>query len=190
MTFYLNTTPSQPISAYPRAVYRAVVGRSGLTALSFATGALRWRQVVEVMIDRSTGAAGFPLGGGLDTVTNADTRAVVDYRAGSHPGALVVADLARQIEDATPYSSLLSLTRLPPVPALADGGAAALGAERDAVQDAAEVESAANSFTGRVTSGLSGLAGLAGSVAKYAAWLLVAGAVVAVVLIYRPRAST
>lgn len=176
MVEYIGTSPSQPIALYPRAVYRVVVERDGLTALSFATGLLRWRQVVEGMIDRSASPAGFPLGGGLDNVTNEDRTAVVDYRAGSHPGTLTVADLVRAIEDATPYSAVVSITRRDPVPA---GGVDELAAERDVVKAGAEVDADA----GTVFAKLKGFAGGFRTV-------FVAGAVVAVVVlvfVYLPK---
>lgn len=153
-TEYVNTTPSARIAEHPRAVYRVTVERSGLTQLSFALGALRWRQVVEGMIERSASAAGFPLGGGLDNVTNDDTTAVVDYRAGSHPGNATVGDLVRVIEDSTPYSAVVSVKRMGPVPAESAGGGAALGATRDAEQDAARVDAEARSITTRLSAAL------------------------------------
>lgn len=179
MVTYNNTSPSQPLTLYPRAVYRVVVERSGLTALSYATGLLVWRQVVEGILDRSVSPAGFPLGGGLDNVTNEDTTAVLDYRAGSHPGSLVVADLVRAVEDATPYASVVSITRRDPVPSVSQGGGDALAAERDAAQGTARQEAAATSFTSRLT-----------DVLKGTRTVFIAGAVIAVVVlavIYLPR---
>lgn len=178
-TTYTNTSPSQPLALYPRAVYRVVVERSGLTALSYATGLLKWRQVVEGMIERSASPAGFALGGGLDNVTNADTTAVVDYRAGSHPGALTVSALVQAIEDATPYSSVVSITRRDPVPAESQGGAGALAAERDAAQGTARADAEASSLSARITGALKG-----------ARTVFIAGAVIAVVVlavIYLPK---
>lgn len=178
-TQYVNTSPSQPLSLYPRAVYRVVVERAGVSALSYATGLLRWRQVVEGMIDRSGSPAGFALGGGLDNVTNEDTTAVVDYRAGSHPGTLTVSALVRAIEDATPYSSVVSITRRDPVPAASEGGADALAAERDAAQAKARTVAESESLSARITGALKG-----------ARTVFVAGAVVALVVlavIYLPK---
>lgn len=179
MTLYVNTSPSQPLTLYPRAVYRVVVERDGLTALSYATGLLRWRQVVEGVIDRSASPAGFPLGGGLDNVTNADTTAVLDYRAGSHPGTLTVSALVRAIEDATPYAGVVSITRRDPVPAESEGGADALAAERDAAQDVARTTAESETLSARITGALKG-----------ARTVFVAGAVIALVVlavVYLPK---
>lgn len=176
---YVNTTPSQPISLYPRAVYRVVVERDGFVSLSYLTGALRWRQVVEGMIDRSSSPAGFPLGGGLDNITNDDTTAVVDYRAGSNPGSLTVSALVQAIEDATPYTQVVSITRLGTVPPISQGGPGVLAAGRDQAQDAAQAKSDAESFTARATSYL-------GSLGRYAALGLGVAVVAVLVYLYRP----
>ena len=185
MTAYANASPSDPIALHPRAVYRVVVERAGWKIVSpydWATGALRWRQVVEGVIDRSASPAGFPLGGGLDNVTNEDTTAVLDYRAGSHPGTLVVSDLVRAIEDATPYAGVVSITRRAPVPSLSEGGAGALAAERDAAQDTARDVAESESFAARITGALKGTR-----------TVFVAGAVIALVVlavIYLPKPRT
>lgn len=178
---YINTTPSQPLSLYPRAVYRVVVERDGFTALSYLTGALRWRQVVEGMVNRSASPAGFPLGGGLDNITNDDTTAVVDYRAGSDPRSLTVSALVQAIEDATPYTKVASITRLGTVPPLSEGGPGILAVGRDIAQDAAEADAQANSFTARATSYL-------GSLGRYTALGLGIAIVAVLVYLYRPEA--
>lgn len=178
-TRYVNTTPSQPLALHPRAVYRVEVERDGLSALSYATGVLRWRQVVNGVIERSTSPAGFPLGGGLDNVTNADRTAVLDYRAGSHPGTLTVSALVQAVEDATPYAGVVSITRRDPVPSVRAGGPDALAAERDAAQDASRAAVAADSLGARITRALTG-----------ARTVVVAGAVIAVVVlavVYLPK---
>lgn len=176
MVQYNNTSPSQPLALHPRAVYRVVVERGGVSALSYATGLLKWRQVVEGMIERSASPAGFPLGGGLDNLTNEDRTAVVDYRAGSHPGTLTVSDLVRAVEDATPYSSVVSITRRDPVPA---GGGDVLAAERDALKGEAEAEADASTLFAKLKDAAGGFR-----------TVFVAGAVIALVVlavIYLPK---
>lgn len=179
---YINTTPSQPLALHPRAVYRVVVEREGVAAPLFLVGALRWRQVVEGMIDRTASPAGFPLGGGLDNITNDDTTAVVDYRAGSHPGSLTVSSLVQNIEDSTIYTRVVSITRLGTVPPLSEGGPGILATGRDTAQDKAQGEADANTFTARATAYL-------GSLGKYAALGLGVAVVAVLVYLYRPQAK-
>lgn len=179
MVRYIGTSPSEPLALHPRGVFRVVVGRAGGAYLSFLTGTLRWRQVVEGMIDRSASPAGFPLGGGLDNVTNRDLTAVVDYRVASHPGTLTVSALVRAVEEATPFSNVVSIARIGPVPRESAGGAGALAGQRDDVQGEANRTAEAESPIARIT-----------GVLKGTRTVLVAGAIIALVVlavVYLPK---
>lgn len=176
---YVGTTASARIAAHPRAVIRVTIVRALVDAPLYAIGALKWRNVVEHVLDHSASAAGYPIGGNLSGVTDNDRVAVIDYLAGSHPAAATMSDLARAVEDASIHANVTQLELRPPVPATSAGGAPAQDADRDAARAGAEAAAAAGSFTGQL-----------GAILKSGGRLLiVGGVVVAIVLIamYLPR---
>lgn len=179
---YVNCRASDLIAAQPHAVYRVTLEREGLSQLSFAIGILKWRDVVLTVIERSPSPAGFPISGGLDSVTNDDDRAVLDFLAGSQPGAATVGDLARTIDVTSSYAAVIRVERLPGVPKESQGGADALRTSQTERADAEREQAAKESFTGRVTDLASGLAGNV----KMLAVVAVVTLVIAAVVIYGP----
>jgi len=169
---FLNTRASDPIAAHPRAVYRVTVARAGAAAPLYLAGVVKFRNAVEQTIDQSHSAAGFALGGNLDSVQNGDSVAVLDYRAASMPRASTVGDLARAIDAASAFTTVVSVERKSPVPAESAGGGRALAADRDAAQDTAQTQADAESIAARIRSAFSGAA----TVAAIAAVLVLAGA--------------
>lgn len=181
-TVYKNTTPSAPIATYPRAIYRVVVERRAFYAFDYLTRFVTWPGVVLSVIENSATVAGFPISAPEKTVTNDDSVATLDYRAGSHPGAATVADLVRAVDESSKYISVKSVERLAPVPAESQGGAQALDASRDATQAAEQVTAENESVFGQLGAGLS-------STVKYVAVLLAASVLLAV-LIITPKGGT
>lgn len=174
MTRYTNTRAGELIAATPRAVYLITIERAGLSALSFATGTLRWRDVVARVLDRSTSAAGFPIGANLGNVTNDDRTAVLSYLAGTNPGRATVADLAATVDAASPYASVIAVERIPPVSGNATGGIGALENRQAAEAERARQEAAERTLTARVAGALRTSAG---TVQLIAAAVIVAGLV-------------
>lgn len=185
---YVNCRASDLIAAHPHAVYRVTLEREGLTQLSFALGILKWRDVVLTVIERSPSPAGFAIGGGLDSVSNDDDRAVVNFLAGSDPGAATVGDLARTIDVSSSYAAVIRVERLAGVPRESEGGAAALNRSTEEQQQREREQAAAESFAGRVGDLASGFAGNV----KMLAIVAVVTLVIAGIVIYgppRPRGS-
>lgn len=136
MVRFVNTGAAQRITAYPRAVYRIVIQRAPGAWLSFVTGTLRWRRVVEDVINGSANPAAFALGGNLAAVLDGDTVATLDFQAKSTATTATVADLVNAVEAASPYANVVSVERIGPVPGYSAGGPEALETEREQQQDA------------------------------------------------------
>lgn len=132
MIRFVNTSPSDRITATPRALFRVVVERSAGAYLSYVTGVLNWRDEVQKIIDRGANPAAYPLGGAVEAVLDTDRVATLDYVAKSTAGSNVtVADLVNAIENATPYANVVSVSRVGVVPATSEGGVDKLAADRE-----------------------------------------------------------
>lgn len=151
---YRNTTPSARVADHPRAVYRVVIERRGLYALDYLTRFVTWPGVVLSVIENSATAAAFPISSPEKSVAPSDTVATLDYRAGSHPGAAVVSDIVAAVDGASKYVTVKSIERMPPVPAISQGGAAELDASRDRAQDAERDQAERDSFLTKFTEGV------------------------------------
>lgn len=150
MIGYLGTRAGDPLNAHPRAVLRVTIERAGFAGLSFLTGTLTWRGVVERVLDRTATPAAFPLGGALSGLTNDDRVATIDYRVGTHPGSATVGDFAAGVDAASQYARVVQVELRPPVPGFSEGGPTELAAERNESQDAARLEAERTSLTARI----------------------------------------
>lgn len=119
--FSQNTSPSDRIIATPRALFRVVIERAPGAFLSYLTGALEWRKVVQSVIDKSANPAAYPLGGAVEGVLNTDRVATLDFVAKSTAGSSVtVADLVNALNDASEYARVVSVDRVGVVPPSVD----------------------------------------------------------------------
>lgn len=175
---YKNTSASQPIAADVHDVYRVTLQRDFTSAPLFAAGVIRWRDVVQTVIDRSASPAGFPISGTFSGVTNDDDVAVLDYRGGSNPGAATVGDLVRVIDAASAHCSVIAIERVGRVRSLEEQRAA-----EAAAQDAARTKAEAESFTTRLGEVVGGVVSYGKVLGVVAVIVLVAGAI----YLYAPR---
>jgi hypothetical protein len=138
---YVNTAPTQLLGTHPRAVYRITVERAGLSALSFATGSLKWADVVEQTVS-AVGRSPFGVPLGYPRPADSDAVAVFEVRAPTAPSSGdSVGDLVRVTDDATSFSRVARIERLPPVPGASDTQATA---DRATTRDAEATRAAAD----------------------------------------------
>lgn len=180
---YVNTSASAPIAQDVHNVFRVTLQRALLSAPLFASGIIRWRDVVQTTLDRSASPAGFPLSGAFSNVSNNDDVAVVDYRGGSNPGAATVGDLVRAIDAASAHSTVIKIESVGRVPIASAGGAEALRRGEAAEQDAAREKAEAESLAARVGDVIEGVVGYGKVLGVVAVIVLVAGAI----YLYAPR---
>jgi len=139
-----NTNESQRIAAFPRALYYVTIERNPLAALSFATGALSWPDVVAKVIDRSANPAAFALGGSAEAVLTGDKVATLVFQAKATAGpSTAVADLVNAVNGASSYARVITVRRGDPLPGTSQGGADALAEERQRQQRAERERQAA-----------------------------------------------
>ena len=181
MTVYENTAALGLLGTHPRAVYRLTIARSPGAALSYASGLLRWRDVVLQVIGEISGSGfGIPLGGPLPS--DNDRTAIIEVRAVTAPGtADSVGDLVRAAERGSMSANVVRVERLPPVPATGTAEAAARDASRQAEQARAEAERG-------VTGVLASLRAAAGRAGALGAIGLAAGVVIVAALLIGPKA--
>lgn len=138
MIVYVNTSALGLLTAYPRAVYRVTMERAGVSALSYATGLLRWRTVVTEVID-AIGRSRYGIVLGTPLPSDADRTAVIEVRAPTAPGtADSVSGLVTAANAGSPYARVVRVERLPPVPGAGSAAEAERQAGREAEQDRAE----------------------------------------------------
>lgn len=179
MRFIGDVTPAQSIASYPRATYRIVIERNPLAQLSFATGTLQWRSVVQDVVNNSSNPAASALGGAAD-VLNTDRVATIDFRSKTTAGSSVkVADLITAVQGASPWARMVSIERNPPVPGFRDGGPDALAADRERTQQQERERADADSFTSTLARGL--------RTTRTVAIVLAVAAVAVAAYIYLPR---
>lgn len=135
---YDNTSAVALLSTHPRAVYRITIAKGYASALAFATGALKWRDVVaEVQGGISRSGTGLVLGTPLPS--NADDVAVIEVRAPSAPATgQSVGDLVSAADSASLSARVVRVARLAPVPVAGTTAAADREAGRESEQARAE----------------------------------------------------
>ena len=152
---YVSSAPSQLLGTYPRAVYRITVARAGLSQLSFASGLLRWPDVVESTVS-AIGRSGYGIPLGYPAPSLTDEVAVFEVRAPSSPSSGdSVGDLVRVADDASNFTRVTRIERLAPVPGFTDTVA---NQNRAATRDA-EVARAAMDDTRSPLAALASLGG-------------------------------
>jgi hypothetical protein len=150
---FQNTAPSDRITATPRALFRVVVERVPTAWLSYATGALSWREQVQKIIDNGSNPAAYPLGGAVEAVLDTDRVATLDYVAKSTAGSNVtVADLVNAIEAASQYARVVSVARVGVVPATSEGGVDKLAADRETTTQTERERAAEGGIAGALKS--------------------------------------
>lgn len=170
---YVGTQANALLNAYPRAVYRMTLGRAGVSALSYATGLLKWRDQVTQVIE-GIGRSGFGIVLGTPLPSDADTVAVIEVRAPTNPASGdSVGDLVRAAENASPYSKVTRVERLGPVPGFSDPGAQA---DRQAGRESEQGRAAQEAATSGPLAELRAIVGRAG-------WVLGVGVVLALVIV-------
>ncbi len=169
---YVNTSPLALLGAHPRAVYRATLARTGLARVSLVS----WPDAVRDTLEKAGEAGyGIALGGPLPGAS--DLSAVIELRAKTFPASGdSVGDLAASIDNASSYTELVRLERLPPIPAAGSPDATTRAATRE--EEAARAEKSEQSQTigarlssfGKTSAWVVGL-GLAAGVVLVAAYL-------------------
>lgn len=176
---FQNTSPSDRITATPRALFRVVVARDAGAFLSYLSGVLNWRTEVQKIIDAGNPAA-YPLGGAADAVLATDRVATLDYVAKSSASASVtVADMVNALNAASKYAHVVSVARVGYVPPTSEGGADKLAADREATQQKE-----------REISETTGITGALRSVRSVLVLAVVVGAAIAAYRLFPSKAST
>jgi hypothetical protein len=134
--FDTGLSPSDRITATPRALFRVVIERAPGAYLSYASGWLNWREQVQKVVDNSSNPAAYYLGGGVEAVLVSDRVATLNFVAKSTAGSSVtIADLVNAIDRANPYARVVSIARVGVVPATSAGGIDKLASDTGATQD-------------------------------------------------------
>jgi len=152
---YENTNSSQRIAAFPRAMYYVSIERNPLSALSYATGALKWPRVVADVVDQSANPAAFAHGGNANAVLDTDKVATLAFQAkATASNSVTVADLVNAVGRASSYARVTVVRRGPPIEGLSVGGPDKLAAERERQQQAERERNAAESPAAVIAGGL------------------------------------